>query len=163
VLVVNEIKIHGNLNGIGTQGLSAVDILLKFIVENGRPGDYVALNAYLPRNPRILNELQMLRKVILEETDKATTLGFGPRFQHSTGQLHKGGSDEGIFVQIVANPFDDCEIPNEDITFGELERAQADGDLEALEARKRRVIRLELPGPDAGILVRSLEERKNVS
>ena len=152
-VVVNDVKIFTNLQGFDTRGKSVAEILLKFLTDFGRPADYVSINAYLPRNTESTEELQQLRKIILEQTDKATTLGFGPRFQHSTGQLHKGGSDEGFFVQIITNHSEDIEIPTEGIKFGQFERAQADGDLEALEARNRRVIRIELPKPDAGLLL----------
>ncbi len=152
---VDYAKFYGDLDGIETEGKSIAELIIKFLLKKGRPGDYVAINAYLPRNAHTTEELQSLRKIILEQTDKATTLGFGPRFQHSTGQLHKGGSDEGIFVQIVAINDDDVEIPTEGILFGQFERAQADGDLEALEARNRRVLRIELPVPDPSILIRS--------
>jgi hypothetical protein len=72
----------------------------------------------------------------------ATTLGFGPRFLHSTGQLHKGGPAHGIFLQITAAPEKDLPIPGEGMTFGTLERAQALGDLETLRMRGRRVLRM---------------------
>ncbi len=159
-LVVNDVRINTSLQGDGTLGKPVAELLVEFLVVNGRPGDYVAINAYLPRNPQTTEELQQLRKIILERTNKATTLGFGPRFQHSTGQLHKGGSDEGFFVQIIARYAEDIEIPTEGITFGQFERAQADGDLEALEARNRRVIRIELPKPDAGLLLEGYVEGK---
>jgi transaldolase/glucose-6-phosphate isomerase len=81
---------------------------------------------------------------VLEKTRCATTLGFGPRFLHSTGQLHKGGTNEGIFLQITTDVTDDIVIPNEDLTFGTLERAQALGDFEALVSRNRRIYRIHL-------------------
>jgi hypothetical protein len=76
------------------------------------------------------------------------TVGFGPRFLHSTGQLHKGGPNKGLFLQITADPVEDIEIPEKGMSFGTLERAQALGDYEALEASGRRVLRLHLPRPD---------------
>jgi transaldolase/glucose-6-phosphate isomerase len=88
--------------------------------------------------------LQQLREKILKTSGCATTLGFGPRFQHSTGQLHKGGANNGLFIQIVADSVQDAEIPNEGMTFAILERAQALGDFEALIAKERRAIRLNL-------------------
>ncbi len=117
-----------------------VGLLLKLT----RPGDYVAINAYLPRSARIFGRLQKLRKVILTKTGCATTLGFGPRFLHSTGQLHKGGPNNGVFLQITANQPEDIEIPGLEYTFGTLELAQALGDLEALLNRDRRAIRVHL-------------------
>jgi transaldolase/glucose-6-phosphate isomerase len=117
--------------------------------------DYVAINAYLPRNAQMASVLQELRLAILEKTGCATTVGFGPRFLHSTGQLHKGGPDTGLFLQITADSVEDVEIPgqgkvpDQGMSFGALERAQALGDYEALAARGRRILRLHLPTPDA--------------
>ena len=153
-LTVDGIKIYANLAGVDTNSKNIQDILIQFLQANGRPADYIAINAYLPRNAVNTDDLQKLRKMILLQTGKATTLGFGPRFQHSTGQLHKGGSDEAMIVQIIAHHQKDLPIPTEGVNFGTLERAQADGDLEALQNRKRRVIRIELPAPDAGLLLK---------
>jgi transaldolase/glucose-6-phosphate isomerase len=110
---------------------------------------YVAINAYLPRNAEMEAALQELRLAIREKTGCATTVGFGPRFLHSTGQLHKGGPDSGLFLQITADPVEDLEIPGQKLTFGVLERAQSLGDYEALAARNRRILRLHLPAPEA--------------
>ncbi len=110
--------------------------------------DYVAINAYLPRNPANVAALTELRLAIRGKTACATTVGFGPRFLHSTGQLHKGGPDEGLFLQITAEPVTDLEIPGQKLSFGVLERCQALGDYEALAARKRRILRLHLHSPE---------------
>ena len=81
----------------------------------------------------------------MQATGSATTLGFGPRFLHSTGQLHKGGPDNCLFIQITMDyAQSDLAIPGKPFTFGILQAAQAQGDLEALENRKRRVLRLQL-------------------
>lgn len=125
------------------QAWSLSDVLEIFL-KQAKSGDYIALNAYLPRNPLSLTSLQLLRAAILKHTGCATTLGFGPRFLHSTGQLHKGGPNSGLFIQITDNPETELDIPNENITFSALERAQALGDFEALLARDRRVIRIHL-------------------
>ncbi|HZU86874.1 MAG TPA: hypothetical protein VFF78_05295, partial [Anaerolineaceae bacterium] len=127
------------------QAKSLRDLVAEFL-KQVKPGDYVAINAYLPRNVANFARLQKLRKLIGQRTGAATTLGFGPRFLHSTGQLHKGGPDTGVFLQITADPAVDMEIPGEGMSFGVLERAQALGDLEALMARRRRVIRVHLKG-----------------
>ena len=76
----------------------------------------------------------------------ATTVGYGPRFQHSTGQLHKGGANNGVFIQLVAEDHVDVPIPGAPYTFGVLKAAQALGDLQALEDHERRVVRINL-GP----------------
>ncbi|MBU2610029.1 MAG: transaldolase, partial [Chloroflexi bacterium] len=123
--------------------------ILKNFLSQARKGDYVAINAYLPRNPEMAEVLQIIRLAIRKRTGCATTVGFGPRFLHSTGQLHKGGPDTGLFLQITAEPGEDIEIPTQGMTFGVLERAQALGDYEALATRERRILRVHLPSPEA--------------
>jgi hypothetical protein len=87
------------------------------------------------------------------------TAGFGPRFQHSTGQFHKGGPANGLFIQIVADAEKDMDIPGEGMTFGTLIRAQALGDYETLVARGRRVMRVHLSSEkELPLLVKSLSE-----
>jgi transaldolase/glucose-6-phosphate isomerase len=122
---------------------------LQAFVAASKKSDYVAINAYLPRIPETIAALSELRLKVGERTGCATTLGFGPRFLHSTGQLHKGGPDSGLFLQITADPLQDFEIPGQRLSFGILERAQALGDYEALAARGRRILRVHLPSPDA--------------
>jgi transaldolase/glucose-6-phosphate isomerase len=107
-------------------------------------GNYVSINAYLPRNKEMTEALQALRVAIREKTRCAVTAGFGPRFQHSTGQFHKGGPNKGLFIQIVCDAKDDMEIPAQGLTFGALIRAQALGDYEALVAAGRKAIRIKL-------------------
>ncbi len=117
---------------------------LETFLAQARPGDYIAINAYLRRNPEMQSALTELRLKLRARTGCATTLGFGPRFLHSTGQLHKGGADNGLFLQITADSAADIEIPGQGMTFGTLERAQALGDYEALAARQRRILRIHL-------------------
>ncbi len=112
-------------------------------------GDFIAINAYLPRTPEMTETLQKLRLALRNQTRLAVTFGFGPRFQHSTGQFHKGGPNRGHFIQIVYDTNDDVLIPLQNLTFHTLIRAQALGDYQALRAVGRRVIRLLLPGPAA--------------
>jgi glucose-6-phosphate isomerase len=107
-------------------------------------GDYVAIQAYLPRNPAMSARLAVVRERIRAARRVAVTIGFGPRFLHSTGQLHKGGPDSAVCIQVVGPPAEDIEIPGRDITFGELLAAQAAGDLEALRSRGRRAVRVRL-------------------
>jgi transaldolase/glucose-6-phosphate isomerase len=122
---------------------------LQSFADAAKNSDYIAINAYLPRNPEMAAVLADLRHAIGARTGCATTLGFGPRFLHSTGQLHKGGPDSGLFLQITADPRDDLQITGQNMSFGTLERAQALGDYEALAARGRRILRLNLPSPQA--------------
>jgi len=126
----------------------AVEQLLSLV----RPGlDYIAILANLPMDPLIVDRLQAIRARIGEVTGAATTLGFGPRFLHSTGQLHKGGPDTGVFLQLTADPSKDLPIPGWPESFGTLIAAQALGDLESLQRRSRRVIRLHLADASAGL------------
>ena len=137
--------------GFDFEGLSdcvSVGDVIEEFIKLAHDGDYIALNAYLPRNEKTTEKLQVLRKHILEETGKATTLGFGPRFLHSTGQLHKGGANNGVFIQITQDDKQDLPIPGKVYSFSTLAKAQAQGDLEALLARDRRAIRIHLAGED---------------
>jgi transaldolase/glucose-6-phosphate isomerase len=140
--------VYGNkdLDGISKDSLH--ELLIEYLRKVVKPGDYVVINAYLPRNKKNTNELTRLRENILSECKTATTLGFGPRFLHSTGQLHKGGPDTGVFIQITADAIEDAEIPNQGMTFSILEKAQSLGDYEALESRGRRLIRIHLKQAD---------------
>ena len=88
--------------------------------------------------------LRLLRERLGRRAGVATTLGLGPRFLHSTGQLHKGGPDSGLFLQLVDRPTVDLPVPETSYTFGQLIRAQADGDAAALEQRGRRLLRIDL-------------------
>ena len=132
---------------------------LRSLLQQAEPGDYIAINAYLPRRADVISELQRLRVLIREHTHLATTVGFGPRFQHSTGQLHKGGPNTGLFIQIVSEQELELPIPGSSLTFGSLIRAQALGDYETLVARHRRVVRVRLARPaDVSLLRRSFDE-----
>ena len=112
-----------------------------------RAGDYVAIHAYLPMNPSTETALERLRYKIGNRAGNATTVGFGPRFLHSTGQLHKGGPNTGVFLQLVDTPLNDVPIPETDLTFGRVIASQALGDYLALKERGRRVMRVDL-GPN---------------
>ncbi len=125
----------------------APNALADFLAK-AKPGDYVAIQAYLDPNAETERALNELRRAILEKTHLATTLGFGPRFLHSTGQYHKGGPNEGLFLQFTDEPAVDLPVPETDFTFGRLIRAQAAGDAQALRTAARRVLRINL-GRDA--------------
>jgi transaldolase/glucose-6-phosphate isomerase len=126
-------------------------------LKRARLGDYVALMAYLAPSPAHQEILQAIRVAIRDALRLATTVGYGPRFLHSTGQLHKGGPDTGLFLQITAEDASDLPIPGEPYTFGVLKAAQALGDFQALRAKGRRILRVHL-GPDVkGGLVRLRE------
>ncbi len=122
---------------------SVADVLRQRIAMT-KPGDYIALLAYLEETPEIETELQAIRMTLRDATGCATTTGYGPRFLHSTGQLHKGGPDSGVFIQITAPDKIDLEIPGEPYTFSILKQAQALGDFQSLLAHGRRAIRVDL-------------------
>ena len=125
------------------------------LVSNVRPGSYVAIMAYVQPTPEADRALQSFRRKISERFGVATTLGYGPRFLHSTGQLHKGGPDTGLFLQLTSGHAEDFAVPGEAYTFGVLADAQAQGDVEALQASGRRVARVKL-GPDVPAAIEHL-------
>jgi transaldolase/glucose-6-phosphate isomerase len=130
----------------------SVDGALHSLLGLVTPGrDYLAILAYLPPDPEVVERLQALRAHLRDVTGAATTLGFGPRFLHSTGQLHKGGPDTGVFLQITADPAKDLPIPGWAESFGTLIAAQALGDLASLQKRGRRAMRIHLGQLEAGL------------
>ena len=132
-------------------------VLDKFI-SAAQAGEFFTINAYIPRNQETVDVLQALRVAIREKTKCAVSAGFGPRFQHSTGQFHKGGPNKGLFLQVVYDAANDFEIPTQGMTFGTLIRAQALGDYEALVAAGRRTLRVLLSSPaDLSKLVDALK------
>src|SRR4029077_15687177 len=108
-----------------------------------KPGSYLALLASLPYSEQNDKRLTAIRVKLRDRLKVATTVGYGPRYLHSTGQLHKGGPPSGHFVQITSQPEKDLPIQGMPFTFGALEAAQAEGDLQALLKRGRPAIRLE--------------------
>jgi len=123
---------------------------MEVIAREAGAGDYIALLAYIERTPETHQALEAIRLRLRDLRHVATTLGYGPRFQHSTGQEHKGGSNTGVFLQFVATDTVDVPIPDEPYTFSVLKQAQALGDLQSLEAHDRRVIRIDLGTGIAG-------------
>ena len=121
-------------------GDAAADVLSAHLARL-QPGDYFAINAYVEMNDANQAELQALRQAVRDHKRVATTLGFGPRFLHSTGQLHKGGPDTGVFLQITSDS-DELAIPGQAYPFNTLEAAQAQGDFEVLCERGRRALRV---------------------
>jgi transaldolase / glucose-6-phosphate isomerase len=156
------VTLYGGLTEVGFSPYPVVNTLEDFLTaffEKGEAGDYIALNAYLERNAEMEAALEKMRNAVRRRTGLAVTVGFGPRFLHSTGQLHKGGPVKGHFLQITANPKQDVNIPTKGITFGVLERAQSIGDMEALQARSRPILRIHLSIPgDIHRLVEAVEK-----
>jgi transaldolase/glucose-6-phosphate isomerase len=124
-------------------GSTLAEVLSNFLAE-AQPNGYVAINAYLPRNEEMVKQLQEMRVAIRAKTGNPVTAGFGPRFQHSTGQFHKGGPNNALFLVITAEPAADFDVPTEGLTFGTLIRAQALGDYEALLEAGRKALRIHL-------------------
>ena len=127
------------------------------LLAQAAPGNYVAVMTFARQTPEMDDALARLRRRITERYGVAVTLGYGPRILHSTGQMHKGGSDEGLFIQITFDSAADLEIPGEDYSFGTLVEAQARGDIRALKAINRRVAQVHLGGVDAESLKRLAE------
>jgi len=135
----------------------ADDDALRALLDDAGPPHYVAILGYLPPSDALDGAIAELRSTIRAATGAATTFGYGPRFQHSTGQLHKGGPPVGRFLQLVCDPEGDLEIPGAGFSFGTLIAAQAAGDLQTLRAHGLPAERVKLEG-DAVAAVRSLTE-----
>ncbi|HZX11539.1 MAG TPA: hypothetical protein VFG01_11395, partial [Acidobacteriota bacterium] len=109
-----------------------------------KKGDYAAVQVYLAPSEKVKQKIQKIRKEIQKKCGIATTMGYGPRFLHSTGQLHKGGPDKGIFLQIVDSPQTDIKVPGKDYSFSSIIKAQSVGDFQALQQKNRRILRIDL-------------------
>jgi glucose-6-phosphate isomerase len=142
----------GPLSFYGTAPAAAGRGAVRDLLDSVADGDYVALHAYLPEIPIIDSGLEAIRLAVRDRCRVATTVGYGPRFLHSTGQYHKGGPNTGVFLQLTADDPEDVPIPGQPFGFSTLKRAQALGDLEALQRHDRRVLRVDLGGdPAAGL------------
>lgn len=118
-----------------------------------RQGDYISIQAYLAPTRATNGAIETMRARLRDRLRAATTVGYGPRFLHSTGQLHKGGADNGLFMQLVDTIAEDVAVPGKGYSFGELIRAQAEGDYQALRKRGRRVVRINIgKNPAAGVV-----------
>ena len=137
---------EGPLRLFGKEKRETVKECLHAFFSQARPGDYVGLQAYLPETTAIDQRLQTIRLCLRDSLHLATTLGYGPRFLHSTGQFHKGGPNRGLFLQLVADEAEVVPVPGKPYSFGLLLQAQALGDLQALRKHRRRVVRVHLGG-----------------
>ena len=140
VAVDGETEVYG-----GRAGGSIEERLADFLGQ-ACAGDYLTLMAYIAHTDETERALGRIRLALRDRLKVATTLGYGPRFLHSTGQLHKGGGNEGLFIQITDKPETDVAIPGEPYTFGILIAAQAMGDFQVLAERGRRLIRFHMKG-----------------
>ncbi|HEX8843207.1 MAG TPA: bifunctional transaldolase/phosoglucose isomerase, partial [Pyrinomonadaceae bacterium] len=135
---------------------SVADALRAHLAQAGA-GDYIAMLDYIEETPETEALIQQIRTNLRDATHCATTTGYGPRFLHSTGQLHKGGADNGVFLQVTAPDKTDLPIPGQSYTFSILKQAQALGDFRSLATRGRRAIRVDL-GADALEGLRRLQQ-----
>ena len=121
---------------------------LSLFFRQAQPGDFLAFLAYLTEDAAITARFQEMRRLIRDRLQVATTLGYGPRYLHSTGQYHKGGPNKGLFLVITADPPEDAVLPGQPYSFGVFQQAQALGDFQSLLRHERRALRLHL-GADA--------------
>ena len=136
---------HGDAGPVGAPLPTVTPEVLRRSV---RPGDYLAILAYLSPTADVTARLQAVRAAWGRALGCATTVGFGPRYLHSTGQLHKGGPNTGLFLVLTTDDAADAAVPELGITFGRLKVAQARGDIRALLARGRRVAHVHLARPE---------------
>lgn len=140
---------------------STFDAAISAHLKKVHAGDYVAITQYFLETPEVEALVQQLRLAVRAKTKAAATTGYGPRFLHSTGQLHKGGGNNGVFIQLTSQDAKDVAIPREPLGFSVLKQAQSLGDLESLLKHGRRAIRVDL-GPDvvAGLrrLLKAVEQ-----
>jgi transaldolase/glucose-6-phosphate isomerase len=129
---------------VNVEDNEALTAAFKEWISAAKEGYYVAIQAYLQPTPKTTRSLQMIREKLAKKTLLATALGYGPRFLHSTGQLHKGGPNTGLFLQLIDEPEENLMIPEKDYSFGDIIRAQALGDYQALKKSGRRVLRINL-------------------
>jgi transaldolase / glucose-6-phosphate isomerase len=129
---------------------------LRALLDAGPPS-YLAIQGYVAPSEELDGEIDDLREVLRDRTTMATTFGYGPRYLHSTGQLHKGGPKTGRFLQLVHEAGEDLPVPGESYTFGTLERAQADGDLLVLRENELPAERIVLRG-DPVVALRQIKE-----
>ena len=122
------------------------------LLDQANPGDYLAVMAYAVETPGVDKALQTMRRKVMQRYTIAVTVGYGPRYLHSTGQLHKGGPGSGLFLQLTADHTGEVDIPGQGFGFGLLSDAQAAGDMQALRNAGRRVVRVHLgSSPEDGI------------
>jgi transaldolase / glucose-6-phosphate isomerase len=146
-------------NGLAAFGVDASTVrdAVEGFLDQVRLGNYLAIMAFCDRTVETDIRLTEIRRMLGQRLNVATTLGYGPRFLHSIGQLYKGGPIEGAFLQIVIDPSSDLAIPDESYSFGTLFSAQSLGDFEALGKRRRPLLRLKITGDPVAGLNRVLE------
>lgn len=124
----------------------SLSLLLNEFLSINEAGKYVCLLGFIPYGETTEKQMNEIRSLIKDKYEVTTALGYGPRFLHSTGQLHKGGKNNGVYIQITTEIGHDIDVPGQGYSFGVLISAQAQGDMKALESKGRRVIRLHCKG-----------------
>lgn len=152
--VLREVETTGKLPAAG--GLSAKEAVTQLMSQAG-PGRYVAVLGYMTPSNECERAIAGLRKAVLTHYHLASTMGYGPRYLHSTGQLHKGGPETGMFLQLVESMRPDVPIPGKPYTFATLAQAQALGDLQSLQTHGRLAVRIDL-GRQAVTTLRRLNQ-----
>jgi hypothetical protein len=147
ILEEDGLLLYGDEEVLARAGAEGtMDSSLRALLGMVRPGDYVAMLAYIPSTGEQEELLHDARVAVRDTLRVATTFGYGPRFLHSTGQLHKGGPNKGVFIEITADPRRDLPIPGEPFSFGTLISAQSLGDMKSLQRHGRRAARLHIKG-----------------
>jgi transaldolase/glucose-6-phosphate isomerase len=141
------------INQLGADG--SLEAFVTAHLKRARAGDYIALLNYIQETDEHEQLIQTIRTHLRDSLRVATTTGYGPRFLHSTGQLHKGGADNGVYIQVTADNAEDVPLPGEPFTFGVLKQAQALGDFQSLASRSRRALRFHV-GEDVAAGLRAL-------
>lgn len=150
--VLKEVETQGRFPSLPAQTPKQA---LTQLLEQTAPNRYLAILAYTTPTAQVEAALRTLRKAIMVRHHLATTAGYGPRYLHSTGQLHKGGPNSGLFLELVDTMRPDVPVPGKFYTFGTLAQAQAIGDLQALQTHQRPAVRIAL-GPNPVRTIRSL-------
>jgi transaldolase/glucose-6-phosphate isomerase len=156
--VLEQYRSEGQLPAVQ----DADDEALRALLGKAGPPSYVAIMGYVQPSERFDRAVTDLRVAIRDLTKSTTTFGYGPRFLHSTGQFHKGGPSEGIFLQLVHDGDDDVEIPEAGYTFGTLKNAQATGDLNTLRSHGLPAERVRLEGDPAEAVERLTDKIKEM-
>ena len=141
--LLEEFKSTGKMT-VAAKQIAPDDPAVASLLSEVKPGDYVALTEYFAQSKQRDARIAEIRESVARSLHVATTTGYGPRFLHSTGQLHKGGAANGVFLQMTGGGGDELPIPGEKFGFGVLVRAQAIGDLQSLVSRKRRAVSIDL-------------------
>jgi hypothetical protein len=157
VIEVGGVSVCGDVSGE-----TPAQALRNFLAQH-KPGDYIALQAYVQPTEATDKTLQQMRTRLRDDLKLAVTVGYGPRFLHSTGQLHKGDRGNGLFIQITGNGPQDADIPDEagetasSMTFNVLKMAQSLGDRQALQDAGRRIVRFDIADDIPGSVQKLME------